>query len=107
MSLLLRFTHGDYSRSVSLTPLAASGHLFFTSYGHHLDLHSFPTRRSSDLGPAKTPCRAPAAGLDTAGSNYPAPGDRKSTRLNSSHAHSSYGAFCWKKKTQSTPGKYR
>src|SRR5438034_8733533 len=26
---------------------------FFSSYGHHRDLHSFPTRRSSDLGPAR------------------------------------------------------
>src|SRR5439155_24503721 len=27
-------------------------------------------------------------------------GDRKSTRLNSSHVASSYAVFCWKKKTQ-------
>src|SRR3712207_8704331 len=30
-------------------------------------------------------------------------GDRKSTRLNSSHANISYAVFCLKKKTQPTP----
>src|SRR3712207_6871919 len=40
----------------------------------------------------------------------PAPGqeaeaarDRKSTRLNSSHANISYAVFCWKKKMKSEP----
>src|SRR5436305_11435787 len=32
---------------------------FFYCYGDHLDLHSFPTRRSSDLGPAAL-CRRAA-----------------------------------------------
>ena len=48
-------------------------------YGDHRDLHSFPTRRSSDLGlrrAGRRKCTAPAA-------------DRKSTRLNSSHANES------------------
>src|SRR3712207_7743550 len=31
------------------------------------------------------------------------PGDRKSTRLNSSHANISYAVFCLKKKTQISP----
>src|SRR3712207_8176841 len=31
--------------------------------------------------------------------------DRKSTRLNSSHANISYAVFCLKKKTQSTPSR--
>src|SRR3712207_7298948 len=37
-----------------------------------------------------------------------APGDRKSTRLNSSHANISYAVFCLKKKTysQHTPPSY-
>src|SRR3712207_6957684 len=30
------------------------------------------------------------------------PGDRKSTRLNSSHANNSYAVFCFKKKKKST-----
>src|SRR5436189_1447480 len=32
---------------------------FFYSSGHHRDLHSFPTRRSSDLGLATKPHRQP------------------------------------------------
>src|SRR3712207_8472847 len=32
----------------------------------------------------------------------PAPGDRKSTRLNSSHANISYAVFCLKKKKNTT-----
>src|SRR3712207_8069298 len=32
-----------------------------------------------------------------------APSDRKSTRLNSSHANISYAVFCLKKKKQTTP----
>src|SRR3712207_7542778 len=34
---------------------------------------------------------------------WPAGPDRKSTRLNSSHANISYAVFCLKKKTRSTP----
>src|SRR5437870_13323674 len=60
-------------------------------------LHSFPTRRSSDLrerpaalGQLGSPAqRAPLAGADE---------DRKSTRLNSSHVAISYAVFCLKKK---------
>src|SRR5687768_12543647 len=39
-------------RSISLTPCELSipiFHLLFSLYGYHRDLHSFPTRRSSDL----------------------------------------------------------
>src|SRR5438445_4094945 len=67
----------------------------------HLDHHSFPTRRSSDLG-------APADnGIEEAIATRwcelivrPAQArqDRKSTRLNSSHANISYAVFCVKKK---------
>src|SRR5437773_4514556 len=31
------------------TPISLSNLLFFSSHLHHRDLHSFPTRRSSDL----------------------------------------------------------
>src|SRR5947199_4800018 len=73
---------------------------FFPCYRHHRDLHSFPTRRSSDLlarpvggprlsGRSSTPARS-ASGSST--------GDRKSTRLNSSHLGISYAVFCLKKK---------
>src|SRR3712207_8111974 len=55
-----------------------------------------------DLGDAGGAADAPAGD---------APGDRKSTRLNSSHANISYAVFCLKKKnniifTPSTPADY-
>src|SRR3712207_8126676 len=40
---------------------------------------------------------------ETAGPSLPARIDRKSTRLNSSHANISYAVFCLKKKNRSTP----
>src|SRR5437763_11362338 len=84
---------------------------FFYCLYDHLDLHSFPTRRSSDLAPCRTPrissrkrCLPP--GVDSTVSRSGrrcAPGnrrvqDRKSTRLNSSHRCISYAVFCLKKK---------
>src|SRR5947207_10799376 len=86
---------------------------FFSSYVDHLDLHSFPTRRSSDL--SGTPCEDVVRGELC---HYPTGvarrfpddkplvewsiesylGDRKSTRLNSSHTVISYAVFCLKKK---------
>src|SRR5688500_19867179 len=71
--------------------------LFFSCIGHHRALHSFPTRRSSDLtsparprtGSTRSPCTA---------ARSPRPTDRKSTRLNSSHLVISYAVFCLKKK---------
>src|SRR5438874_8275009 len=85
---------------------------FFYCYGDHRDLHSFPTRRSSDLiaptgearvdahrgrpaghaGPAHS--QGAFGGTDTWLGNQ----DRKSTRLNSSHVEISYAVFCLKKK---------
>src|SRR5438034_8655507 len=81
--------------------------LYVASY--HRDLHSFPTRRSSDLPRVPAPTRS--------GNTHPPParhertspgrsaesrpcGDRKSTRLNSSHTVISYAVFCWKKKKE-------
>src|SRR5699024_12830453 len=88
---------------------------------HPRDLHSLPTRRSSDLH-----CRRPHQGRDRGSAPHPqsssprcafqgrrhpsrpplsatdaipVPGDRKSTRLNSSHVSISYAVFCLKKKT--------
>src|SRR5690606_41582598 len=80
-------------------------------YGHHGDLHSFPTRRSSDLQRRtgagrgcvgrpvrpgtrrrRRPCRVPRL------PDRAARRDRKSTRLNSSHVKISYAVFCLKKK---------
>src|SRR5690606_40544471 len=97
-------------------------YIYFASSGDHRDLHSFPTRRSSDLTTAElaVPAPAPPAGLSIRGVEFAygkhqvlrgidldvAPGtlcallgpDRKSTRLNSSHVKISYAVFCLKKK---------
>src|SRR5205085_12086779 len=82
--------------------------------GDHRDLHSFPTRRSSDLDVERAATRRLAgAGYRSVWSGE-GPGtrevfahfgdqlasvDRKSTRLNSSHSQISYAVFCLKKKT--------
>src|SRR5690625_6912581 len=87
------------------------------------ELHSFPTRRSSDLGAVRAGADCPRVGFAAeneveAGQehrlsrpglpgNRCEPGsevdpclkeDRKSTRLNSSHVAISYAVFCLKKK---------
>src|SRR5947208_6341463 len=92
---------------------------FFIAHGAHLVLHSFPTRRSSDLQKmrnvvsrtnvdhawARARVRQVAAPGTTLRPSAPAwiyqlvqPLDRKSTRLNSSHQIISYAVFCLKKK---------
>src|SRR5436309_9607412 len=84
---------------------------FFHSSGDHRDLHSFPTRRSSDLSvahqQASTPARQASSGVAAARAVAPkVPSratrclDRKSTRLNSSHVKISYAVFCLKKKNK-------
>src|SRR5688572_32948179 len=68
----------------------------------------FPSRRSSDLtSPVhgeRRPCKPLGRSLSSeqvwgVGSHIPR-GDRKSTRLNSSHSQISYAVFCLKKKTR-------
>src|SRR5436309_13359089 len=89
---------------------------FFYFNGNLRDLHSFPTRRSSDLvviifsGPAKRAVlqnmheiqdiirQFTGARLSAVERHVDIPGDRKSTRLNSSHVKISYAVFCLKKK---------
>src|SRR5438132_9031300 len=75
---------------------------FFPCHGAHRDLHSFPTRRSSDLGMRLNRRRRTSvtAQTRTVGRSIRArrPRDRKSTRLNSSHTVISYAVFCLKKK---------
>src|SRR5690606_41838848 len=85
--------------------------------GDPRDLHSFPTRRSSDLlevrgdpvpyasrGGLKLAHALDVFGIDAAGRVAVDVGastgglDRKSTRLNSSHVKISYAVFCLKKK---------
>src|SRR5207248_4970903 len=104
-----------------------------SSYSHVAprDLHSFPTRRSSDLLANSTnnavrqnPYALPVAGVFTPKrpneeffaalrtstatdgrtpfEKIEHPLDRKSTRLNSSHRTISYAVFCLKKKNQIT-----
>src|SRR5437764_5340545 len=71
----------------------------FYSYGDHLDLHSFPTRRSSDLAYTAPPALATTAPPPSAPwTRARKLQDRKSTRLNSSHRCISYAVFCLKKK---------
>src|SRR5205809_1376922 len=66
------------------------------------DLHSFPTRRSSDLtapivwGEPGTNGQHAFYQLLHQGTRLVS--DRKSTRLNSSHGYISYAVFCLKKK---------
>src|SRR5439155_14811439 len=94
---------------------------FFYYSADHRHLHSFPTRRSSDLcprcatgwsawrrrrrsgcAPRQSPRRRVAGWpWSTAPVSVPA-ADRKSTRLNSSHVAISYAVFCLKKKKKTT-----
>src|SRR5438034_3480699 len=78
---------------------------FFNSYCHHHYLHSFPTRRSSDL--IEPPARAGTdfvfgrkilRSIEGVPESVGVFLDRKSTRLNSSHTVISYAVFCLKKK---------
>src|SRR5438477_4683993 len=77
---------------------------FYKYHDHHRDLHSFPTRRSSDLYRTRSPAenRPLAPPSRSQLHRQPAPTkcclDRKSTRLNSSHMSISYAVFCLKKK---------
>src|SRR5690606_41952828 len=98
------------------SPPSPCSFLFFYSPADPLALHSFPTRRSSDLQPHRRPARAgqgrarrdhhqrgPRPAPPGGGAAGPVPGqagdrDRKSTRLNSSHVKISYAVFCLKKK---------
>src|SRR5689334_23490560 len=77
----------------------------------------FPSRRSSDLLDRLWDLAA-EAGVTTFGTGAafiasclkagvePGQGDRKSTRLNSSHSSISYAVFCLKKKKQRAPQRY-
>src|SRR5207244_10800135 len=105
VSLALRYsTHVSYLLTIFSFCVLLSLSLifffffFFYSYGDHRDLHSFPTRRSSDLGatPYATKLKPIAAALQPK-TDFTAT-DRKSTRLNSSHQIISYAVFCLKKK---------
>src|SRR5262245_65631179 len=86
--------------------------LFLSSYSDHPDLHSFPTRRSSDLQDDALSNAVAAfhhnwalGDVDDLHFHFIRRAavvrieqDRKSTRLNSSHLGNSYAVFCLKKK---------
>src|SRR5438876_8392055 len=85
--------------------------LFFHRLVAHRHLHSFPTRRSSDLAPifaaaqigvasSRPPSQYRCLPIRTGGNTIGNEQDRKSTRLNSSHPSISYAVFCLKKKTK-------
>src|SRR5206468_10564775 len=100
------------------SPICVS--FFFHSTRHHRILHSFPTRRSSDLSRLSTSRLKGVLSLSVAFTkedsaetasetllpdrpvsphpNLVTEADRKSTRLNSSHDQISYAVFCLKKK---------
>src|SRR5205807_9041922 len=96
---------------------------FFNFFSDPRDLHSFPTRRSSDL--LRSNCPSAKGTTRVAWSSAASRGserdtrlwlvrsrsrpsakvprtDRKSTRLNSSHLVISYAVFCLKKKKKLT-----
>src|SRR5437762_9083470 len=79
---------------------ARRGRFAFGERPDRRDLHSFPTRRSSDL-PAVARGEEPAALLVHDQAGWECVEDRKSTRLNSSHRCTSYAVFCLKKKSYS------
>src|SRR5437660_3739136 len=78
------------------------------SYASHRHLPSFPTRRSSDLGirvavaarsgGAHVGAHAARPARDPGNARRGRSGDRKSTRLNSSHVAISYAVFWLKNK---------
>src|SRR5205807_10247943 len=106
----------------SIPPTSHFSLFLFYSSAAHPDLHSFPTRRSSDLRDRGSLRRLGAAyrrvgtdhrlrpegeqiGESDRGDDRgrdrnqpPVEEDRKSTRLNSSHLVISYAVFCLKKK---------
>src|SRR5205814_4916888 len=106
------------SSQSALHPLTHISMFFSSGCGHHQHLHSFPTRRSSDLSsstsgrshPALQACSpwhsTPVRSRTVRGPRAASPifasvlasRDRKSTRLNSSHLGNSYAVFCLKKK---------
>src|SRR5438034_8560494 len=75
------------------------------SFESNRRIHSFPTRRSSDLvqrrgAGGEHELQLPGAGDGCGGEpERVLERDRKSTRLNSSHTVTSYAVFCLKKKT--------
>src|SRR5207247_7110011 len=107
--------------TIDLPVHIATSPFSFVCDDHHRQLHSFPTRRSSDLTATGLPTSSAARPTSSASGGisnglamgrillllpttssrtcFPSPTDRKSTRLNSSHEWISYAVFCLKKKS--------
>src|SRR5206468_12826008 len=101
----------DYAIVVTSLPYSSFFFFFFYCSDAHRDLHSFPTRRSSDLRGSRIveivlPVQMRAFVPDVRCPQRSVLGhlslDRKSTRLNSSHDQISYAVFCLKKKNKQT-----
>src|SRR5439155_20105215 len=96
--------------SLIISSLSIFSFFFFQCSGDHRDLHSFPTRRSSDLVHLAAPDFVDVSGHRDEPRLFDdnpqhlndiiisVEKDRKSTRLNSSHVAISYAVFCLKKK---------
>src|SRR5699024_12450137 len=108
---LILFAHYDLTSYIlSLLPITLAAipyplvfSLIIYCYGPHRSLHSFPTRRSSDLFGADYVMAQISLrmitelfAMDLMNCVH---SDRKSTRLNSSHVSISYAVFCLKKKS--------
>src|SRR5947209_14410822 len=80
--------------------------IFFFTAPATTEIYTFPTRRSSDLSSVEVATIGHEGmvgfrsllGADTSIVRVMVQVDRKSTRLNSSHANISYAVFCLKKK---------
>src|SRR5438045_9774876 len=99
--IYLPVTHSPYL-PLTHSILSLTSFFFYRS-GAHPDLHSFPTRRSSDLSRVVANSVGAPGSLPNVTTGYTflnVTPDRKSTRLNSSHLGISYAVFCLKKKNK-------
>src|SRR5689334_24963280 len=103
------------SKTIIIFSIFVTGLFFFYKFVDYIVLHSFPTRRSSDLDQAVRGHEHVIgvrlmedlhAGIHQLGTDRDrhrrtddaGDEDRKSTRLNSRHSSNSYAVFCLKKK---------
>src|SRR5207249_10475567 len=99
--------HTHHDTKYYITPSLPTCLLFFQDSADHQNLHSFPTRRSSDLEALQNAIKhsgsqqiqvSLSVELNEIRLTDLIQLDRKSTRLNSSHVSISYAVFCLKKK---------
>src|SRR5690349_23995521 len=85
-------------------PPSATLFPYTTLFRSELEAHGVPRRRGQSPRPGEAVADRRGAGPAgpvalPQGRPHPGAGDRKSTRLNSSHVEISYAVFCLKKKT--------